>query len=128
MYHNVFRYETEIHLHNKYIFDTNNNQSEYAFLFPFSIYACALKYNCVSQKRGRTDNWITSYYFSIDLRFDCNFNKICDYIDIYWYIFDRKMPPINIYDDLKSIPHSINTYVYTFIELKLYCGNVYVNA
>ena len=43
MYLNVFRYEyltvqAQIHLHKKYIFDTNNIQSEYAFLFPFSIY------------------------------------------------------------------------------------------
>ena len=43
MYHNVFRYEyltfqTQIHLHKQYIFDTNIIQSEYAFLFPFSIY------------------------------------------------------------------------------------------
>ena len=42
MYHNVFRYEfltfqTQIHLHKQYIFDTNIIQSEYAFLFPFSI-------------------------------------------------------------------------------------------
>ena len=42
MYHNVFRYEylafqTQIHLHKQYIFDTNITQSEYAFLFPFSI-------------------------------------------------------------------------------------------
>ena len=43
MYHNVFRYEyltfqTQIHLHKQYIFDTNISQSEYAFLFPFSIW------------------------------------------------------------------------------------------
>ena len=43
MYHNVFRYEyltfqTQIHLHKQYIFVTNIIQSEYAFLFPFSIY------------------------------------------------------------------------------------------
>ena len=43
MYHNVFRYEyltfqTQIHLHKRYIFDTNIIQSEYAFLFPFSIH------------------------------------------------------------------------------------------
>ena len=43
MYHNVFRYEyltfqTQIHLNKQYIFDTNITQSEYAFLFPFSIY------------------------------------------------------------------------------------------
>ena len=43
IYHNVFRYEyltfqTQIHLHKQYIFDTNINQSEYAFLFPFSKY------------------------------------------------------------------------------------------
>ena len=42
MYHNVFRYEyltfqTRIHLHKQYIFETNIIQSEYAFLFPFSI-------------------------------------------------------------------------------------------
>ena len=42
MYHNVFRYEyltfqTQIPLHKQYIFDINNIQSEYAFLFPFSI-------------------------------------------------------------------------------------------
>ena len=39
---NVFRNEylttlTQIHLHKQYIFDTHNIQSEYAFLFPFSI-------------------------------------------------------------------------------------------
>ena len=44
MYHNVFRYEyltfqTQIHLHKQYIFDTNIIQSEYAYLFPFSINA-----------------------------------------------------------------------------------------
>ena len=44
MYRNVFRYEyltfqTQIHLHKQYIFDTNIIQSEYAYLFPFSIYA-----------------------------------------------------------------------------------------
>ena len=43
LYHNVFRYEyltfqTQIHLHKQYIFGTNVIQSEYAFLFPFSIY------------------------------------------------------------------------------------------
>ena len=43
MYHNVFRYEyltfqTQIYLHKQYIFDTNIIQSEYALLFPFSIY------------------------------------------------------------------------------------------
>ena len=43
MYHNVCRYEyltfqTYIYLHNWHIVVTNNNQSEYAFLFPFSIY------------------------------------------------------------------------------------------
>ena len=43
IYHNVFRYEyltfqTQIHLHKQYIFDTNIIQSEYAFRFPFSIY------------------------------------------------------------------------------------------
>ena len=43
MNHDVFRYEyltfqTQIHLHKQYIFDTNILQSEYAFLFPFSIY------------------------------------------------------------------------------------------
>ena len=42
MYHNVVRYEyltfqTQNHLHKQNIFDTNNIQSEYAFLFPFSI-------------------------------------------------------------------------------------------
>ena len=43
MYHNtVFRYEyltfqTQIHLHKQAIFHTNIIQSEYAFLFPFSI-------------------------------------------------------------------------------------------
>ena len=42
MYHNVFRYgyftfQTQIHLHKQHIFDTNITQSEYAFLFPFSI-------------------------------------------------------------------------------------------
>ena len=42
MYHNVFRYEyltfqAKIPLHKQYIFDTNNIQSEYPFLFPFSI-------------------------------------------------------------------------------------------
>ena len=45
MYHNVFWYEyltfqTEIYLHKQYIFDTNIIQSEYALLFPFSIYRC----------------------------------------------------------------------------------------
>ena len=40
MYHNVFRYEyltfqTQIPFHNSYIFDNNNIQSEYAFLFSF---------------------------------------------------------------------------------------------
>ena len=43
MYHNVLRYEyltfqTQIPLHKQYIFDTDNIQSEYAFLFPFSIF------------------------------------------------------------------------------------------
>ena len=42
MYHNMLRYDyltfqTQIHLHKEYIFDTHNIQSEYAFLFPFSI-------------------------------------------------------------------------------------------
>ena len=49
MYHNVCRYEfstfqTDIHLHNWHIFVTNNNQSEYAFLFPFSIDQVRLLY------------------------------------------------------------------------------------
>ena len=30
-------FQTQIHLHKQYIFDTNIIQSEYAFLFPFSI-------------------------------------------------------------------------------------------
>ena len=43
MYHSVFRYEyltfqTHIYLHKQYIFDTNIIHSEYALLFPFSIY------------------------------------------------------------------------------------------
>ena len=43
MYHNVFRYDyltflTQIYLHKQYIFDSNIIQSEYALLFPFSIY------------------------------------------------------------------------------------------
>ena len=42
MYHNVFRneyltFQTQIYLHKQYIFDTNIIQSEYAFLFPFSL-------------------------------------------------------------------------------------------
>ena len=44
MYHNVSRYEyryltfqTQIHLHKQYVFETNIIQSEYAFLFPFSM-------------------------------------------------------------------------------------------
>ena len=49
MYHNVFRYEyltfqTQIHLHKQYIFDTNIIQSEYALLFPFSIQYFFLKH------------------------------------------------------------------------------------
>ena len=48
MYHNVLRYEyltfqTQIHLHKQYIFDTNIIQSEYAFIFPFSINKNSLK-------------------------------------------------------------------------------------
>ena len=31
-------FKKRIHLHKQYIFDSNNIQSEYAFLFPFSIY------------------------------------------------------------------------------------------
>ena len=47
MYHNVFRYEyltfqTQIHLQKQYIFETNIIQSDYAFLFPFSIYVLSL--------------------------------------------------------------------------------------
>ena len=43
MYHDVLRYEyltfqTQIYLHKQYIFDTNIIQSEYAYLFPFSIF------------------------------------------------------------------------------------------
>ena len=43
MYYIVFRYEyltfqTQIHLHKPYIFDTNKIQSEYAFRFPFSLF------------------------------------------------------------------------------------------
>ena len=43
MYHILFRYEyftfqTQLYLHKQYIFDTNIIQSEYALLFPFSIY------------------------------------------------------------------------------------------
>ena len=46
MHHFVFRYEyftfqTQIHLHKQCIFDTNIIQSEYAFLFPFSIFTCS---------------------------------------------------------------------------------------
>ena len=41
IYDNVLRYEylfqTKINWHKKYIFDTNNIQSEYAFLFPLFI-------------------------------------------------------------------------------------------
>ena len=48
MYHNVFRYEyltfqTQIYLHKQYIFDTNIIQSEYALLFPFSIYVLKIQ-------------------------------------------------------------------------------------
>ena len=59
MYHNVFRYDNltfqlQIPLHKQYISDTNNIQSEYAFLFPFSIFILpfpkahfdAYKYGC----------------------------------------------------------------------------------
>ena len=50
MYHNVFRYEyltfqTQIYLHKQYIFDTNIIQSEYALLFPFSIFVDHFKNN-----------------------------------------------------------------------------------
>ena len=43
MYHNVFRYayltfQTQNHLYKQYIVDTSIIQSEYAFLFPFSIH------------------------------------------------------------------------------------------
>ena len=53
MYHNVFRYEyltfqKQIHLHKQYIFDTNNIQIEYAFLFPFSI---CIKQNVLSDNK-----------------------------------------------------------------------------
>ena len=49
MYHNVFWYEyltfqTQIYLHKQYIFDTNIIQSEYALLFPFSIYYGSFSY------------------------------------------------------------------------------------
>ena len=49
MYHNVFRYEyltfqTQNNLHKQYIFDTNIIQSEYAFLFPFSLYNYTFPY------------------------------------------------------------------------------------
>ena len=45
MHHNVCRYEnltfqTPNYLHKQYIFDTNNSQSEYAFLFLFGIVNC----------------------------------------------------------------------------------------
>ena len=33
----ILTFQTQIHLHKWYIFDTNIIQSEYAFLFPFSI-------------------------------------------------------------------------------------------
>ena len=44
MYHNVFgceyfkTFQTQIPLHKQYIFDKNSIQSEYAFLFLFSIF------------------------------------------------------------------------------------------
>ena len=54
MYHNVFRYEyltfqTQIYLHKQYIFGTNIIQSEYALLFPFSIYTCLYLANTLLQ-------------------------------------------------------------------------------
>ena len=57
MYHNVFIYEyltfqTQTHLPKQYIFDTNIIQSEYAFLFPFSIYS----FYIISLKRLRKFN------------------------------------------------------------------------
>ena len=52
MYHNVFRYEyltfqTQIHIHKQYILISDKNiiQSEYAFLFPFSICTFTLVFN-----------------------------------------------------------------------------------
>ena len=60
MYHNVFRYEyltfqTQIHLHKQYICDTNIIQSEYAFLFPFSI---ALSFIIYTENHHFVGNWI----------------------------------------------------------------------
>ena len=34
---NILTFQTQIHLHKQYIFDTNNIQSEYALLF-LSVY------------------------------------------------------------------------------------------
>ena len=60
MYQNVFRYayltfQTQIHLYKQYIFDTNIIQSEYAFLFPFSIYGHVPECH-VTFGRGRLHN------------------------------------------------------------------------
>ena len=61
MYHNVFWYEcltfqTQIYLHKQYIFDTNIIQSEYALLFPFSIFPlqrCCNGLKTISNKRPK---------------------------------------------------------------------------
>ena len=60
MYHNVFRYEyltfqTQIHLHKQYIFDANIIQSEYAFLYPFSIYVHLI--NLSKRDRSTMHSW-----------------------------------------------------------------------
>ena len=72
MYHNVFRYEyltfqTQINLHKQYIFDTDITQSEYAFLFPFSIVQMVERRNNDLKIAGQC--WFeptVRHYFSFD--------------------------------------------------------------
>ena len=80
MYHNVFKYEyltfqTQIHLHEQYIFviDTNNIQSEYAFLFPFSIY---------------NSDSIRNYQDYIRFKIKTNIEK---FIQFYWKYKERNV-------------------------------------
>ena len=107
MFHNVFRYEyltfqTQIHLHKQYIFDTNIIQSEYVFLFPFSIYEFFFKWQIATLI-------MTFFFLKI---------AILDYVSMgalvfYKHVLSLSYIKVKVVDKLyKSLFACFNRYVY----------------
>ena len=86
----------KIHLHKQYIFDTNDIQSEYEFLFPFSICICTalyilsiilriLFYSCKSEYNKFILSFILFYLYPV---ISCSFpSKILLHFYYFWLGF-----------------------------------------